>query len=34
MMEFNWGKQRGWSLKLMQGCNSKPELNSCFQTVR
>lgn len=34
MTEFNWGKQRGWSPKLMKGCNSKPDLNSCFQTVR
>ena len=34
MMEFNWGKQRGWSPKLMKVCNSKPEFNSCFQTVR
>ena len=20
MTEFNWGKQRGWSPKLMKGC--------------
>ena len=30
MTEFNWGKQRGWSPKLMKGCYSKPDLNSCF----